>query len=107
MLRSGVAMWSCVVCILLLCLGMQDAVMVLQALLAAPACADSFAQLLLTDVTLSEMFQQLLEAQSGGVHDALQQQILARAAVYSLVSSYCRHCLMAVSCYNLLPSTCG
>ena len=56
-----------------------------QVLLAAPACGDRVAELVLQDATLAGVFELLLEAQSGGVHPGLQQQVAARAAALSLV----------------------
>ena len=60
-------------------------VALVQMLLASPPCGHQAAALLLADPVLGELRQLLLEAQSGGVHSLLQQQVLARAAAYSLV----------------------
>ena len=55
--------------------------------MAAPAGGEQLASLVLQDPTLAELFQLLLEAQSGGVHETLEQQVRARAAAFSLVST--------------------
>ena len=56
-----------------------------QMLLKAPECGAQLAAQIMEDAVPAEMFLQLLESQSSGVHPALSRRVLRRAARFNLV----------------------